>query len=53
LTNAFADDPTQQQQWAAFIKDVAIDPGSLVDTVETLALFLMPHAEAAINLKDS
>jgi hypothetical protein len=27
LTPAFASDPTKQQQWTAFIQDVAIDPG--------------------------
>ncbi|MBR0834120.1 nucleotidyl transferase AbiEii/AbiGii toxin family protein [Bradyrhizobium manausense] len=47
LTKAFADDPTKIQQWTAFLQDVAIDPGPLAGVVETLAVFLMPHAEKA------
>lgn len=50
LTPIFAADPTKQQQWAAFIRDVAIDPGSLADVVEALAGFLMPHASNALEL---
>ena len=52
LTSAFASDPTKQQQWAAFIEEVAVNPGSLADVVEALAKFLMPHAEKARNLRD-
>ncbi|WFU14653.1 hypothetical protein [Bradyrhizobium sp. CB3481] len=51
LSEAFANDPTKIQQWTAFIQDVAIDPGPLNGVVETLATFLMPHAETARNLK--
>jgi predicted nucleotidyltransferase component of viral defense system len=51
LTSAFANDPTKQQQWKAFIQHVAIDPGPLADVIETLAAFLMPYAEKARNLK--
>jgi predicted nucleotidyltransferase component of viral defense system len=51
LTKVFADDPTKVQQWNAFIQDVAIEPGSLAEVIETLAGFLMPHAEKARNLK--
>jgi predicted nucleotidyltransferase component of viral defense system len=51
LSEAFANDPTKIQQWTAFIRDVAIDPGPLNGVVETLAAFLMPHAEKARNLK--
>jgi predicted nucleotidyltransferase component of viral defense system len=47
LTSAFAADPTKQRQWAAFIRDVAIDPGSLAEVIEQLAAFLMPHAVIA------
>lgn len=50
LTKAFADDATKQKQWAAFLKDVAIDPGTLPETIEALAAFLMPHADAATKL---
>lgn len=51
LSEAFASDPTKIQQWTAFIQDVAIDPGPLAGVVETLAPFLIPHAEKARNLK--
>jgi hypothetical protein len=50
LTEAFANDQTKTKQWAAFVQDVAIDPGSLANVVEALAAFLMPHAEAARKL---
>jgi hypothetical protein len=47
LTPAFAEDPTKQQQWTAFLKDVAVTPASLAEVIEDLAAFLMPHAEEA------
>ena len=47
LTAAFANDPSKQQQWAAFVEEVTINPGTLADVVEGLAVFLMPHAAAA------
>jgi len=50
LTSAFASDPTKQQQWAGFVEEVAVNPGPLVDVVEALAAFLLPHAEKARNL---
>jgi predicted nucleotidyltransferase component of viral defense system len=51
LNETFANDPTKIQQWTAFIQDVAIDPGPLAGVTETLASFLLPHAERARNLK--
>ena len=51
LTSAFAGDPTKQQQWAAFVQEVAVNPGSLADVVEALASFLLPHADKARNLQ--
>ena len=47
LTPAFAELPVKQQQWEAFKRDVAIDPGSLRDVIGTLEVFLMPAATAA------
>jgi predicted nucleotidyltransferase component of viral defense system len=47
LTRAFADDPTKQRQWDAFVDSVATKPGSLAEIVEALAEFLMAHADAA------
>jgi len=51
LTSAFASDPTKQQQWAAFVQEVAVNPGSLADVVGALASFLQPHADKARNLQ--
>jgi predicted nucleotidyltransferase component of viral defense system len=50
LTEAFANDQTKIKQWTAFVQDVAIHPGALLDVVESLATFLMPHAEVARRL---
>ncbi|MDB5412974.1 MAG: hypothetical protein JWR10_1309 [Rubritepida sp.] len=50
LTPAFADDPQKQQQWRAFVGDVAHDPGSLADVIKDLAAFLMLHAAAAAKV---
>ena len=47
LTPAFARDPTKQQQWRAFVEDVAVNPGTLAQIIEDVAAFLMPHAAAA------
>jgi predicted nucleotidyltransferase component of viral defense system len=47
LTQAFAQDKTKQQQWTAFLVDVAVTPGTLAEVVEDLTAFLMPHAEKA------
>jgi predicted nucleotidyltransferase component of viral defense system len=47
LTPAFAADPTKQRQWATFIRDVAINAGSLAEVIEQIASFLMPHAVKA------
>ncbi len=47
LTVAFANDPTKQQQWAAFLRGIESEPVGLADVIEDLALFLMPPALAA------
>lgn len=47
LTPAFAADPSKQAQWNIFVRDVALDPGSLDEVVQHLASFLMPVAAAA------
>lgn len=44
LTPAFAADEQKQQQWRAFVEDVAIEPGPLALVLEELAGFLMPRA---------
>jgi predicted nucleotidyltransferase component of viral defense system len=51
LTPEFADDQTKQQQWAGFLKDVAINPGTLAEVIEELAAFLMPRAVEARSLR--
>lgn len=50
LTPAFAADEQKQQQWRAFVADVATDPGPLALVLEELAGFLMPRAKRAIDL---
>ena len=47
LTPVFATDPSKQKQWAGFVEEVAVNPGTLPEIIEDLSAFLMPHAEAA------
>ena len=47
LSPAFAADAQKQQQWRAFIEDVAIIPGEFADVIMDLAAFLMPQAAFA------
>jgi predicted nucleotidyltransferase component of viral defense system len=47
LSQVFAEDSTKVQQWAAFVDNVDVKPGSLATVVADLAGFLMPHAEKA------
>ena len=51
LSDAYAADPARTRQWATFIEDVAVDPGSIAKVVEELAAFLMPIAAAASSLR--
>jgi predicted nucleotidyltransferase component of viral defense system len=51
ITSAFAEDTTKQRQWNTFLEDVAINPGSLAEVIEELAVFLMPHAGRAQELR--
>jgi hypothetical protein len=51
LTQDFASDPGKVQQWAAFVDLLEAKPGSLDKVVEDLAVFLMPHAEAARRIE--
>jgi len=53
LTSAFAADPLKQRQWGDFVREVAFQPGALVEVVEALAAFLMPHAAAARTLEST
>lgn len=41
-----------KDQWAAFTKQVAVDPGPPVDVANNLAEFLMPQTKKARALKD-
>jgi hypothetical protein len=36
-----------KQQWAAFVQDVAVQPGEPANVVDDLSDFLMPHAAKA------
>jgi predicted nucleotidyltransferase component of viral defense system len=47
LTSSFANDRAKQQQWTAFVEEVAVNPGTLPEIIEDLSAFLMPHARAA------
>jgi predicted nucleotidyltransferase component of viral defense system len=47
LTQAFAFDSSKQRQWAAFVRDLAIDIPALDTVVTDLAAFLMPNAQHA------
>ena len=47
LNQAFAEDPAKVQQWAAFIDNVEVRPGSLTKIVDELAAFLMIQAAEA------
>ena len=47
LTQAFALDSSKQQQWAAFVRDLAIGIPALETVVTDLAAFLMPNAQRA------
>jgi predicted nucleotidyltransferase component of viral defense system len=47
LTQAFAFDSGKQRQWAAFVRDLAIDIPALETVVTDLAEFLMPNAQRA------
>lgn len=50
LTEAFANDPAKQRQWEAFLRVIEAKPVGLVQVIEDLARFLMPHALAAKDL---
>jgi predicted nucleotidyltransferase component of viral defense system len=52
FTPAFTEDAGKKDQWAAFTRQVAVDPGSLTEVAKTLAEFLMPRAKEALALKD-
>jgi hypothetical protein len=53
LTPVFAADPSKESQWAVFVRDVALNPGSLAEVNEQLATFLMPHAAKARSRRQS
>jgi hypothetical protein len=50
LTRDFAADPRKQQQWTAFVEDVAFQAGTLPEVVDASAAFLMPRAAEARRL---
>jgi len=50
LTPTFAENDQKQRQWNAFLENVALRPGSLVDVIATVARFIMPHAIAAAKI---
>jgi predicted nucleotidyltransferase component of viral defense system len=50
LTPTFAADEQKRKQWQAFVENVAVDPGPLVQVLASLSEFLMPHAKIAIEI---
>jgi predicted nucleotidyltransferase component of viral defense system len=50
LTQEFANDSAKQQQWRAFVEDVASNPGPLTNVCADLETFLMPQAQRARTL---
>lgn len=53
LTSDFAGDPSKQQQWNAFVRNLNTVPASLMSVVEELREFLMPQALAARRITTS
>ena len=47
LTLEYAQDRARVQQWAAFVRDVGVPPGSLPELIAEIRAFLMPHAAQA------
>jgi len=47
LQTAASDDAHKQQQWAAFVANVAMQPGALADVIAVIGPFLMDAAERA------
>jgi predicted nucleotidyltransferase component of viral defense system len=47
LSREFARDTGKRQQWDAFVRDLAVNPGPLDSVVDDLAAFLMPIAASA------
>jgi predicted nucleotidyltransferase component of viral defense system len=47
LTPDFAGDAQKQQQWAAFVANVAMQPGTLADVIAVIGPFLMAAVERA------
>ncbi|MCR9279337.1 MAG: nucleotidyl transferase AbiEii/AbiGii toxin family protein [Pseudomonadaceae bacterium] len=51
LMPAFAEDEQKRRQWNAFLGNVSLHPGDLVDVIATIASFIMPHAISAAVLQ--
>ena len=49
LTKTFAIDDGKQRQWAAFVRDLAVETPALEAVVSDLAGFLMPNAQRALD----
>ena len=49
LTSDFAADISKRAQWAAFVRDTAINPGPLDAVIAELSVFLMRHAAGAVS----
>ena len=50
LTQDFVADVSKQNQWKAFVRDSAINPGPLDAVIAELTAFLMRHAAGALSI---
>jgi hypothetical protein len=46
------DDRAKQQQWASFVESVGAELPSLIEIIDDLAAFLMPHVAATRTFKN-
>jgi hypothetical protein len=52
LTSAFVDDRAKQHQWASFVESIGAKLPSLIEIIDDLAAFLMPHVAATRTFKN-
>ena len=50
LTPDFATEKQKQQQWRAFVDNVALDPGTLSEVIGSIGDFMMHHARLALKV---
>jgi predicted nucleotidyltransferase component of viral defense system len=53
LSKTFAEDPAKQQQWKSFVDSIGVELPLLIEIVDQLAAFLVPHAVEATGLPNA